>query len=244
LYWKLVADPSDFNSILLNIYADASWARNAFFVKYSDPEPHLRIRVIGEKNTARTIVDMNRICRRLRAEGLIHRVDLLTYERELDRYGGEEGCVLFERLSIWESRNLTELWRRQTAQGLGGKSDLLLAIGGEIIGFWLEKAGLSVEERIDFCKKGIYTGAPTSRFPRIEVTEPTIEKAKSFVHVYGENRKSLPKTAAAYLQQKPYLASVIHMSLNRLAFSTGAADSDFYRMALHMIHEKGRHASS
>ncbi|HEX9942701.1 MAG TPA: lantibiotic dehydratase [Thermoanaerobaculia bacterium] len=71
-----------------------------FFIRYGDPEWHLRVRFHGDPAVLQT-----RILPRLHAaldpmlqDGRLWRVQLDTYEREVERYGGPEGILLSERL--------------------------------------------------------------------------------------------------------------------------------------------------
>ena len=71
-----------------------------FFIRYGDPEWHLRLRLHGAPEALQT-----RVLQRLHADldplladGRLWRLQLDTYEREVERYGGPEGIVLAERL--------------------------------------------------------------------------------------------------------------------------------------------------
>ena len=68
-------------------------AHGWFFLRYSDPEPHLRLRLRGDAQRLWTEV-LPAI--RMQAEpfvsdGLLRKIELGTYERELERYGGVHG---------------------------------------------------------------------------------------------------------------------------------------------------------
>lgn len=71
-----------------------------FFLRYSDPEPHLRVRFHGEP--ARLLAELapalHAAAAPFVAEGLIWRMQLDTYNREVERYGGPEGVALAEQL--------------------------------------------------------------------------------------------------------------------------------------------------
>lgn len=67
-----------------------------FFVRYADPEPHLRLRWhILPDQFARRYRSIQRRLSPLLESGLIYRFDLGTYQRELERYGGEA-------ITMWE----------------------------------------------------------------------------------------------------------------------------------------------
>jgi lantibiotic biosynthesis protein len=69
-----------------------------FFIRYADPDCHLRIR-FRAPDTDASSETFRRIGAGLEpflADGRIHRVALDTYEREVDRYGGPRGIELAE----------------------------------------------------------------------------------------------------------------------------------------------------
>jgi thiopeptide-type bacteriocin biosynthesis protein len=76
-----------------------------FFVPYADPEPHLRLRFRGDPSALLTHVlpALERVIAPARATGAVYRLQLDTYERELERYGGELGIELAEQVFHWDS---------------------------------------------------------------------------------------------------------------------------------------------
>lgn len=75
-------------------------ATHWFFIRYGDPQNHLRIRFAGEptKLSANVLPALNSALDSLREKGLIWKVQLDTYERELERYGGAQAIELVEQL--------------------------------------------------------------------------------------------------------------------------------------------------
>jgi thiopeptide-type bacteriocin biosynthesis protein len=70
-----------------------------FFLRYADPDFHLRVRFHGEPGAITGLVAaLHARCAPLVASGLVHRVQLDTYEREIERYGGDDGIELAEQL--------------------------------------------------------------------------------------------------------------------------------------------------
>ncbi|WP_165794556.1 lantibiotic dehydratase [Kinneretia aquatilis] len=71
-------------------------ASNWFFIRYGDPQPHLRIRVRcpgNEAEVSRSLVDH---AASLGAEAGIASIQLDTYQREIERYGGADAIGLAE----------------------------------------------------------------------------------------------------------------------------------------------------
>ncbi len=97
-----------------------------FFVRYPDPHFHVRLRVNGDPR--RLVEEVLPLLRQraelLLADGVMWRLQLDTYERELRRYGGDEGIELSEELfwhdseavlgivrTLWGDEGLDARWR-------------------------------------------------------------------------------------------------------------------------------------
>lgn len=69
-----------------------------FFLRYSDPENHLRARFRGTPETLRLLDERAAaLLRPFFREGIAHRLAVDTYVRETERYGGGRGMELAER---------------------------------------------------------------------------------------------------------------------------------------------------
>lgn len=75
-------------------------ASHWFFLRYADPAPHLRLRFAGEPRrlAAEVLPALDAALAPLRDDGAVWRVQLDTYERELERYGGDAGIEACEQL--------------------------------------------------------------------------------------------------------------------------------------------------
>lgn len=75
-------------------------ANRWFFLRYRDPEHHLRVRFHGEPERlyGTVLPALHHALAPLMQEGAIWRVQLDTYERETERYGGPHGIDLAEEL--------------------------------------------------------------------------------------------------------------------------------------------------
>ncbi|HEX6202965.1 MAG TPA: thiopeptide-type bacteriocin biosynthesis protein, partial [Thermoanaerobaculia bacterium] len=71
-----------------------------FFLRYGDPDWHLRLRLHGppERLCAETLPALREAVAPLLADGQVWKMELATYEREVERYGGPVGVVLAERV--------------------------------------------------------------------------------------------------------------------------------------------------
>ena len=105
LFFKLYCAPATTDRLLRDVAAplmdlhreltpDWPW----FFVRYSDPEHHLRLRFQGGREARRALEDrMAELAGGLVERGVVHRMGLDTYVRETERYGGVDGIGLSER---------------------------------------------------------------------------------------------------------------------------------------------------
>jgi thiopeptide-type bacteriocin biosynthesis protein len=71
-----------------------------FFIRYGDPDWHVRLRLHGppQRLAAEALPTLHAACAPLLESGELARVVLDTYEREVERYGGPQGILLAEQL--------------------------------------------------------------------------------------------------------------------------------------------------
>ena len=89
----------------------AGLAADWFFLRYSDPDPHLRVRFRGEPQTllARLLPEVCSHAAELVDAGTCTRFSLDTYDRELERYGGEQATAVAEAVFGADSRAVADL---------------------------------------------------------------------------------------------------------------------------------------
>ncbi|MBV9818056.1 MAG: lantibiotic dehydratase [Solirubrobacterales bacterium] len=77
----------------------ADWIDGWFFIRYGDPARHLRVRLHGtpERLGNEVRAALQAAVTPALEDGLLYRVALDTYEREVERYGGLDGVELMER---------------------------------------------------------------------------------------------------------------------------------------------------
>lgn len=119
-------------------------ARGWFFLRYADPDHHLRLRFCGDpKRLHRDVLPLlQEAFSQSMKSGRIWRAQLDTYEREVERYGGSEGVDLAERIAHVDSdavisilsllepgdEGLDERWRLS----LAGIDKLLMDFGFDV----------------------------------------------------------------------------------------------------------------
>ncbi len=112
LYLKLYTGPATADALLRGYVAPVIEQALAtglvsqwFFIRYGDPDNHLRIRFAGDpdKLTGQLLPLLHAALAQATARGLSHRIVIDTYERELERYGGAHGIELAEQLFCADS---------------------------------------------------------------------------------------------------------------------------------------------
>ncbi|MCW5808572.1 MAG: lantibiotic dehydratase [Deltaproteobacteria bacterium] len=107
LYLKLYTGTATADALLREAIAPAVEAAIAnglcdswFFIRYSDPDWHVRLRFHGDpqKLTGELLPYLHRALAPAVADGLVWRIQVDTYEREVERYGGAAGIELAEQL--------------------------------------------------------------------------------------------------------------------------------------------------
>jgi lantibiotic biosynthesis protein len=112
LYLKLYAPPSLHDDLirgplceLARAALQGGLADRWFFIRYADPEPHLRLRFHGPPAALwpRLLGDILTWSQGLVDNDLVSRFSLETYEREIERYGGEDAVDEAETLFCADS---------------------------------------------------------------------------------------------------------------------------------------------
>ncbi|MEW6991959.1 lantibiotic dehydratase [Colwelliaceae bacterium 6441] len=87
-----------------------------FFIRYADPEWHLRLRFYGEPSViwGQLLPKLNQLLDPMVEQGEIHKTELFTYEREVERYGGPDSMALVESLFMADSRLIASTVRLET----------------------------------------------------------------------------------------------------------------------------------
>ncbi|GAA4419090.1 hypothetical protein GCM10023187_53090 [Nibrella viscosa] len=209
-----------------------------FFVRYFDPDFHLRIRfrLSSQEQAGLWLTRCQAVLSSLTTSGEIHKVRVDTYHRELERYG--EAAIEPTEYLFWrESEFICQLHQMDLTP-----SDLLrTAIQG--IDLYQTVFGLSPEEKLQVCDEVYQTlfaehgGSASLRqtlakkyrdnqplvmqlFEDTSSTEPCpVEQ------LFGEYRLRISTTSStitAYLnrnsglQRRQYIAGIAHMFVNRL----------------------------
>ena len=103
-----------------------------FFIRYPEPEWHIRLRLHGSPTrlNAEVLPALHAAMAKAIHDGEVWRLQLDTYEREVERYGGPEGILLAERLFEADSDAVLQLLQLLAAEEGGEDMRWLLAVRG------------------------------------------------------------------------------------------------------------------
>ncbi len=110
---KLYGGPALLDRILQQVVAPVAHAaaasgaiRRWFFLRFADPQWHVRARFEGDpaRLLAEVLAELHRTSEGLRRDGGLHRIVVDPYVREVRRYGGDKGLVLCEEIFHQDSR--------------------------------------------------------------------------------------------------------------------------------------------
>ncbi|ADB38161.1 lantibiotic dehydratase [Spirosoma linguale] len=206
-----------------------------FFIRYEDPEPHLRFRFhLTDKNNYTSLLSACQ--RQLQVwinTGEIHRVQLDTYQRELERYGVER--IENTEWIFWTDSDavLTIRQNEDAEQAL---------LGAALLGTdrYLTDFGLNLVDKSTFCLKGFQAlfnqeGAQSSLKKQLanlyrqnqsiliklmtKAESPSLTDELHHLIFYNRSHRAKPFMLSPIFtndQLQPYIASLIHLFINRL----------------------------
>lgn len=116
-----------------------------FFLRYADPRPHIRLRLHGEagKLTGALLPELAAVSES--SPGAVWKLQLDTYEREVERYGGPEAIALAEEVFFADSEAVLEILDRLEEGPQGTEERWRLALRG--IDALLDDLGLDLTAR-------------------------------------------------------------------------------------------------
>jgi thiopeptide-type bacteriocin biosynthesis protein len=202
-----------------------------FFLRYQDPDPHLRVRLHGapEQLWGEWLPRLQQTLAPWLARGEVARVQLDTYERELERYGGPDAIENVEAIFEADSEAALALLELQTDQrwraALLGMHRLL-----DDFGFGLDdRLALARARRHDFATE-LGTGRSqedvlSARFRRERAgleallfsgSELTRRLDPVFARRSQEVRAPIAGLTGLTVSRESLASSVLHMHVNRV----------------------------
>ncbi|MFD0446155.1 thiopeptide-type bacteriocin biosynthesis protein [Streptomyces indonesiensis] len=104
--------------------------RRWFFMRYRDPQPHLRVRFHGDAEALRNhvLTALERHTRRLQMSGAISSMQLASYEPEEHRYGGRAAMSWAEEIFHQDSTSALIQLRGRAHSGINMADELWAAL--------------------------------------------------------------------------------------------------------------------
>ena len=139
LYAKLYGGASAADAVLREIVEPlvreslgSGAADRWFFIRYNDPERHIRLRLHGEADAllGKVLPALHAAIVSPLADGRLWRMQLETYEREVERYGGAYGTDVAERIFQEDSEAVLEILGMLEPGDAGADERWRLAIRG------------------------------------------------------------------------------------------------------------------
>ncbi|MEN8908333.1 MAG: lantibiotic dehydratase [Clostridiales bacterium] len=126
-----------------------NYVEKYFFMRYVDPEPHIRLRFNGNPQMlyATLLPKLYEYSISLKNEGLLSRLVLDTYEREVERYGGPEIIDFAEDIFYIDSEIVHELIYLKRNGELKFDFEKLIIIS---IIYYLEQFQLDFDSQLEF----------------------------------------------------------------------------------------------
>ncbi len=128
------------------------WCDRWFFLRFADPDHHVRLRLHGSPETLWRAAGgaLNELAAPLIDDGITWRVQYDTYEREVERYGGPEGVVLAEGLFQADCEAALEILPRLEpgAAGADERWQLTLAAAAAL----LDDLGFDLDQQVSLIR--------------------------------------------------------------------------------------------
>jgi len=211
-----------------------------FFIRYAEPQLHIRLRLnLNENNEASSI--MNSVTRELKpyvAQGFVSKMQLDTYTREIERYGGD--CISIAEQLFWhDSESILELLPSFSNDESKSWKAALLSVD-----YLLNDFGMELSDKQQFtsiCKNSFAREfgleKQHNKEARLkldkkyrehtsairEIFRPDKDENLNTIHKIFEKRSKANKSCINELQAKlsheevhEIIGSFVHMSLNRI----------------------------
>lgn len=221
-----------------NTAVKQQWACACFFMRYADPEPHIRLRFTGEpqKLVSMLLPQLHGFASGCLQEGLLSRMVIDTYEPEVERYGGPGLIQLAEQWFCTDSSIVLQWLRLNQQQLLPIDKDMLAVLSVIDI---MERFGLPFDEQLAslnsmvnykeylelfrkqrplYMKLGDARNgfAALSEHPAGGILLPAFGERSGILRYYAEQVAAKECGSTGVIKRLEVMHSIIHMHLNRL----------------------------
>lgn len=244
LYYKIYCGEKTADRLLVDVIhplmeavQKEGWVSHWFFIRYSDPLPHLRLRmyVVDPKHLGVLILRLHQALQPWVQNDTVHHLSIDTYQRELERYGLEHMELVEQLLAIdsvhtlrllaWESDETTRLYyallnMQHTLQAFQiPEGHLPQLIEGNAAAFKNEfraqtKTNQQLKEKFKLHRQSLMGYLADPPQPATPLTEILQQKRAADQPVVAQLLLTPHKVPLTEL-----LSSLLHMQLNRIFYN-------------------------
>lgn len=229
LYFKIYSGAKFSDNILLNIVKPAinellkeRVIMKAFFIRYTDPHYHIRLRlnISDSKSKEHHAIAMNCVYELLHpycSNRLVWKVQLDTYQRELERYG-EHSILASEELFFYDSLLYLQCLEHKE---FAGDDQIRFLSALKNMDRWLTLFNMSLEEKAAYCKKMVNAFTKEYgnevklqldfKYRELKNLLPSFLNSNKYDFEFEERDKRLEEIKLPVEN----LSSYLHMSMNR-----------------------------
>lgn len=260
-YWKLYIAISNMNSIInsvLGIIINKSIQKGIiskwFFVRYSDPHPHLRLRFFVSNDNQIYELDkiLNSTCKEYFNTGEIWKITKDSYQRELTRYGED---LISEAETLFYNDSMALL---SILNDIGNSNDdgAFIFAGIESIFSYFEEFQFTFVQQMDFVSKEVSKRRYFKNSKNIDEVNSFYRNHKlllydmfiskkvnsNFGYLFRQRRYNNEKAikvlrnSLSFLLIEEQLHNYIHMSMNRLFSKNPNYHEDFIYYVLERLY--------
>jgi thiopeptide-type bacteriocin biosynthesis protein len=224
-----------------------------FFVRYADPDPHLRIRLHGapERLLRESLPALCALGADLMKDAACLRFGLDTYDREIDRFGGDRCLELVEEIFAADSRAVVRLLSATRRQRSSVDRRILAVVSVDQL---LDAMGLDTHDRLRWfdaqtSPSDRHDAGPDYRTHKERLLDAlsrgslhaTPSDGHAFLDGLAERRSAISALAPLLRiasresgtdRLDGMLADLVHLHLNRLLGTAPAAERRVLAMAL------------
>ncbi|MED0936654.1 lantibiotic dehydratase [Bacillus mobilis] len=229
-----------------------------FFIRYADPKSHIRLRFQGSSTNfpSKLITFLNKWSQELQRKGLIQKLEISTYEREVVRYGGPELINEAEKLFYHDSKCVIDLFSLIARQEIQLDLDEIAVLS---IVHYLECCGLSFDEQLKYFNNIVDYRSYAKEFRKKrrelitlanvqsnwvnlqEIQNGTeilciFEQRREVIAAFFRKMKELNMRSKLYNTPNDILGSIIHLHLNRLIGTDNQREEKIMSMVRHTLY--------
>lgn len=234
------------------------WADQAFFIRYIDEVPHIRIRLKGDPDllVAKGIPSIYQWANTMKKEGLLNRMVIDTYDPEIERYGGSDLISSAETFFSKDSEavarylGLRRFERIDISEELFGALSVIDILEGFSLSFieqlnWLNDSVNYKEYKAEFKQMKselLRYGNTDDNWANLQKDEKgqtlfsLMNIRKEALSIYADKVNEANRQGLLANHIDDLIGSVIHMHINRLIGVDRTRETKIITLARHTLY--------